>query len=98
MSAQGATIGFGGSVVRRSHLIAIAILLVLSVAAGVLAGRATNTTMTPARSNAVVLPVSGLADPGIGSKVFPAMNGLTPPAPEHLSGYSEALRAASGRA
>jgi hypothetical protein len=89
MSAQSATIGFGGSVVRRSHVIALAILLVLAVAAGVLAGRATTTTT---RSNAVVLPVSRLADPGIGSKVFPAMNRLGPLSPEHVSGYSQALR------
>ena len=94
MSAQGATIGFAGSTVRRSHLIAVGILLVLAVAAGIIAGRAT-TTDTP---RSVVLPVSGLADPGVGSKVFPAMNGLTVAPTEHLSGYSQALRVASGRA
>jgi hypothetical protein len=104
MSAQSATIGFGGSVVRRSHLIAVAILLVVAVAAGVIAGRATSVTTTT-RSPSMVLPVSGLAHAGVGSRVVPAMNQLTPAATldastttEHLSGYSLALRAASGRA
>jgi hypothetical protein len=97
MSAQGATIGFGGSMVRRSHLIVLAILLVIAVAAGVMAGRATSGT-TAARSTSVVLPVSGLAHDGVGSRVFPAMNDLTPASTDHLSGYSLALRAASGRA
>ncbi len=95
MSAQGATIGVGGSVVRRSHLIAVVMLLVLSVAAGVFAGRATSTATAPAHSNARVLSVSGLANPGVGSKVFPAMNRLAPPVRQHLSGYSKALRDAS---
>jgi hypothetical protein len=98
MSAQGATIGFGGSVVRRTHLIAVAVLLVLSIAAGVVAGRATGGTSTTTRSTSVVLPLSGLAHEGVGSKVFPAMNRLTPAATEHLSGYSLWLREAAGRA
>jgi hypothetical protein len=104
MSTRSATIELGGSAVRRPHLLIVAAMLVLAVAAGIVVGRLTGSGTISAggthRSHAVVLPVGALSTGGTGDmkvRMYEAMNRLgaggTRPA---LSGYSAFRRQASG--
>jgi hypothetical protein len=104
MSTRSATIELGGSAVRRPHLLIVAAMLVLAIAAGIVAGRVSGRGATSAEatnpSHAVILPVSALSTGGIGAtkaRVYRAMNRFGPDAglDASLSGYSTFRRQAS---
>jgi hypothetical protein len=105
MSTRSATIELGGSAVRRPHLLIVAAMLVLAVAAGIVVGRIAGSGTISAqgaqRSHAVVLPVGALSTGGTGAmkvRMYHAMNrlGAVGEARPALSGYSAFRRQASG--
>jgi hypothetical protein len=92
VSTRDVRIGIGGSEVRRMHLIALAAMLVVAVAAGMVIGSVGERGSSAAQATRVVLPLDRLADSGVGSRVFPAMNHLRPVPTEGLSDYSQFRR------
>ncbi len=95
MSTRGVIIGIGGSAVRRTHLIVLGAMLVVALAAGVVVGRVTERGSNAAQTTHVILSLDRLADNGVGSRVYPAMNRLAPVSTEGLSGYSQFRRDSS---
>jgi hypothetical protein len=100
MSARSATIGLGGSAVRRSRLLIVTAMLFLAVVVGVVVGRVSGPGATSVGgtdgSHAVILPVSELSTGGVGAtkvRMYRAMNGFD--ADSGLSGYSKFRRQAS---
>jgi hypothetical protein len=105
MSTRSATIELGGSAVRRPHLLIVAAMLVLAVAAGIVVGRVTGSGTISAEgtrpSHAVVLPIGALSTGDTGAmkvRMYDAMNRLSAVggARPALSGYSAFRRQASG--
>jgi hypothetical protein len=92
MSTRGATIGIGGSEVRRAHLIVLAAMLVVAVAAGMVIGRVSERDSSATQTTHVILPLDRLAANSVGSRVYAAMNHLRPGPTEGLSGYSQFRR------
>jgi hypothetical protein len=105
MSTRSATIELGGSAVRRPHLLIVAAMLALAVAAGIVVGRITGSGTISAggtrASHAVVLPIGALSTGGTGAmkvRMYHAMNRMSAvgEARPALSGYSAFRRQASG--
>jgi hypothetical protein len=94
MSTRELTVAIGRSSVRRAHLALLAAMLILTLAAGVIVGRATAPVSNAAATHPVILPLDGLAHEGIGAKVQRALNDVRVKlAARHLSGYSRHLGA-----